>query len=538
MAQSFRTNLSNVARHYVQQLKIPVTKTTLKQNLEQNPYYPSLYSLSNVFDKLGIANQAFSVDEEQLPQFDPPFITYCAGQSTGRDFVLVTAINNETVNYIAENGRTKKISKSEFLKQWQKVVFAAEGNEKSGEADYGARLKAEQLKSRKQFLLYSGMVLIMGLMISWLLTASGSSFVIPVAAITVIKMFGVAATILLLIYEVDKTNSFVKNICSAGKQTNCDAVINSKAGKFLGMGWGELGFFYFGATTLFLLLPGTSFLNKLPWLAMASTIAAPYIVFSIYYQWKIVKQWCPLCLAVQVVLTMELVWAIANFWSHDLQLSNLNWLMLLPIACCLLFVFCGWYLLKPILLTAKSAPGYDAAYKRLLYNPETFESLLQQQATAPDGWQQIGIDIGNPSATNTIIKVCNPYCGPCAKAHPVLEEIIKHNRDIKVKVIFTAHNNEIDETNKPVKHLLAIAAKGDLALTEHALDDWYMADKKDYKAFAALYPMNGELKEQGNKLDLMSKWCEEAQIIGTPTFFINGKQLPVTYRVAELKNIF
>jgi protein-disulfide isomerase len=241
---------------------------------------------------------------------------------------------------------------------------------------------------------------------------------------------------------------------------------------------------------------------------------------------------------VQGVLAMELVWAIVYYWTVKNQYLSTDLSILLPLAFCLLLIFTAWYLLKPILISAKAAPGYIAAYKRILYNPDIFNSLLQQQASTPDGWQKIGIDIGNPNATITILKVCNPYCGPCAKAHPVLEKIIKKNSMIKVKVIFTSTNNENDKANKPVKHLLAIAAKENLVLTALALDDWYLADKKDYEIFAAKYPLNGELAEQEWKIEMMSKWCNDAEIIGTPTFFINGKRLPESYNISELENIF
>lgn len=536
MAQSFRTNLSNVAKHYVQQLNIQVTPTSIKESLEQNPYYPSLYSLSNVFEKLGIANQSFTVNEENLHEFEAPFITYCSGQSTGKDFVLVTNITHTQVHYIAQTNTPKQVSREAFLKSWQKIIFVAEATAQSGEKDYLQKLKTEKLKTSKQQLLYAAVVVLIGLLVYWFISSTNYSII--ATSIIPIKLLGVAATVLLLIYEIDKTNSFVKNICTAGKQTNCDAVLNSKAGKFLGMGWGELGFFYFAATTLFLLLPGLPFIGKLPWLAIASTLAAPYIIFSIYYQYKVVKQWCPLCLVVQAVLAMELVWGIVNFWSVGVQYFAINVLVLLPIASCVLLIITTWYLLKPVLLAAKAAPGYNAAYKRLLYNPEIFNGLLQQQTTAPTGWQNLGIDIGNPTAATTIVKVCNPYCGPCAKAHPVLEEIVKNNNNVKVKVIFTATNAEGDRANKPVKHLLAIAAKQNGQLTAQALDDWYITDKKDYEVFAAKYPMNGEIKEQESKLDAMNKWCTDAEITATPTIFINGKLLPETYNISELKNIF
>jgi uncharacterized membrane protein/thiol-disulfide isomerase/thioredoxin len=537
MAQSFRTNLLNVATHYIQQLKAPVTKTTLKESLEQNPYYPSLYSISHVFEKFGIANEAFMVDEENLHRLETPFITYCSGQNTGKDFVLVTQITGRQVSYIAEKNKRKQLSKEDFLRQWQKTVFVAEVNAESGEKEYKSKVKIEKSKGRKQAVLYAGIVVLIGLMVYSFIGNADTANIIAITTIALIKLLGVAVTVLLLVYEIDKTNSFVKDICGAGKQTNCDAVLKSKAGKILGISWGEIGFFYFASTTLFLLLPGLTFTDKQPWLVLASSLAAPYIVFSVYYQWKIVKQWCPLCLAVQAVLAMELTLAIVYYFTGEIQnpFNNLN--ALLPIAGCLLLIILAWYLLKPILLAAQTAPRYNAAYKRLLYNPETFNSLLQQQTAAPGGWQQLGITIGNPDAINTIIKVCNPYCGPCAKAHPVLEEVIKHNKNIKIKVIFTASNNENDRTSKPVKHLLAIAAKQNLQLTEQALDDWYLADKKDYDVFAAKYPINGELIAQETKIDLMKKWCDEAEIAYTPTIFINGRRLPEIYSINELKNI-
>jgi uncharacterized membrane protein len=553
MAQSFNTNLNNVARHYIQMLKVPVTITTLKEKLTQNPYYPSLYSISNVFSKFGIANEAYQLTEADIDKMEPPFITYCSGQNTGSDFVLVTKITETSISYIAETNKPKELTREQFLKQWQgsasfgKTVFIAEANAQSGEPDFATKHKAENLKTIKQKLLYAGVFLLIGLMAYMFIVNAGAANMPAASTIMLVKLLGVGITVLLLIYEIDKTNSFVKTVCSAGKQTNCDAVLNSKAGKILGMGWGEVGFFYFATTTLFLLLPGLAFAAKLPWLAIASTVASPYILFSIYYQWRVVKQWCPLCLAVQAVLVMELIWAIIYFWLKSLLTSSTlpsafvdgQWVRsLIAISFCILLPIIIWYLVKPIFLAAKAASGYTGAYKRLLYNPEIFNSLLQQQTTAPDGWQHLGINIGNPNAATTILKVCNPYCGPCAKAHSVLEEIIKHNANVQLKIIFTATNNENDITNKPAKHLLAIAAKENSQLNAQALDDWYLANKKDYDVFAGKYPMNGELKEQDEKIELMSKWCNDGEITATPTFFINGKRLPETYNINELKNIF
>lgn len=110
-----------------------------------------------------------------------------------------------------------------------------------------------------------------------------------------------------------------------------------------------------------------------------------------------------------------------------------------------------------------------------------------------------------------------------------------NNLELQLQVIFTASPEEGDSRNAPVKHLLAINEKGDALLTEQALDDWYLAEKKDYDAFATKYPMNGELKQQTGKVKAMHDWCNEVDIQFTPTFFINGQQLPEMYTLADLQ---
>ncbi|MDE1192557.1 MAG: cysteine peptidase family C39 domain-containing protein [Arachidicoccus sp.] len=65
-----------------------------------------------------------------------------------------------------------------------------------------------------------------------------------------------------------------------------------------------------------------------------------------------------------------------------------------------------------------------------------------------------------------------------------------------------------------------------------------ISKKKDYAAFAAKYPINGELKQQGSKIKAMSDWCYKTEIAFTPTFFVNSYQLPEQYSVADLKYFF
>jgi protein-disulfide isomerase len=76
------------------------------------------------------------------------------------------------------------------------------------------------------------------------------------------------------------------------------------------------------------------------------------------------------------------------------------------------------------------------------------------------------------------------------------------------------------------------------AISNSCIRHWYLAENKDYDVFASNYKLNGELKAQGEKLQTMKDWCDQVNIEFTPTFFINGYQLPEQYKLEDVKYLF
>ena len=533
MAYTFTTALKSVAIKYVELLKVNVSKTSVQKAIIENPYFPSLLAMSDAFDRFHIPNKAFRIDRIDFEELvsETPFIAFVKLPKIGSDFVLVTEISDNTVRYFHQERNETIIAKEDFLQRYQGIVWKAEPNSESGERDFGKKIKEEN-KAKISKLLLSFSALIISSILVGINTSEHN--ILLFSSLVSIKILGFATTILLLVYEIDKNNAFVKNICSVNGKSNCDAVLSSSASKIGGISWGEIGFFYFASTTIGLLFPNIPFEVKTQWLAIANMFAAPYILFSLYYQWKIIKQWCPLCLVIQATLFSELLWSIVFVWPNDVY-DLWQSQTLFSILFCVLLPMVLWFALKPILYKSKNHDLYLSAYKRLQYNPEIFNSLLQQQSKVPEGWQNIGIDIGNPIAEHTIIKVCNPYCRPCAEMHLKLEELLQNNSNIKLKIIFINGDNEIDKGSKVVKHLLAVATSGNIIQTQGAVNDWYKSPVKDYDLLQYKYPMNGELKMQGYKLEAMSQWSDAAEVTQTPTLFINGFRLPENYTIEELK---
>jgi uncharacterized membrane protein len=540
MTSSYNSKLSNVAYEYLKLLKIPVTKKGINSLLNQHYHYPSLLSITDILNKYKVSNAAYHLEERHIDELVAPFITICTNLPTGKDFVLVTEITPTTITYKTDYTKEKTCLRSEFLLDWKNAVLIAKKENDSIEPQYLENTKLEKRESQRAKLLKFTFA-------SFLILATFSFFfnldrtqLFYASPILVTKLIGSTIAIILLIYEIDKSNSFIKDLCTGGKQTNCDAVLTSKAAGFAGVKWSEAGFFYFASTLLFLLYPGISFTSKIPLLAITAIIVSPYMVFSIYYQYKIVKEWCKLCLATQGVLLLEAIWGILsipkNTFSNPQIFSSE---IVITLVLSILTPIIVWYFLKPVFQKANDSEIYNNAFKRLLYNPENFSQLLQTQKKVADGWENIGITLGNENAKNTIIKVCNPYCGPCARAHPKLEELIKQNNDFKLKIIFNNTNHVNDIGNKPIRHLLSISSENNLLRTQKAVDDWYDPQKKDYDLFAVKYPKDeSELQLQNTKIDEMRNWCINTGITFTPTIFINGNQLPDNYSIDELINIF
>lgn len=65
---------------------------------------------------------------------------------------------------------------------------------------------------------------------------------------------------------------------------------------------------------------------------------------------------------------------------------------------------------------------------------------------------------------------------------------MEENKNLKVKIIFTASNEEDHPAIKPVRHLLSIAEKANEVKTQKALDDWYLAGTKDYETLCCKIP--------------------------------------------------
>jgi uncharacterized membrane protein/thiol-disulfide isomerase/thioredoxin len=358
----------------------------------------------------------------------------------------------------------------------------------------------------------------------------------------IFKLIGLGASVLLLWYELDKHNPFLQQICTgAGKKSSCNAVLESKYAKFLGLfTWSEIGFAYFFTGTFLMLIFGLA-ANGIFLLMILSISALIYIPYSIYYQYFKIRIWCPLCLLIQGVLLVEGLLSIYTISTIDslpgLLFNNIN--LALLFGSIFAFTIISWEFAAQKIKKAKEAAFAIGALSRIKNDPQIFTALLEKQKQIENLPDNLGIIIGNPNAATKIVKVCNPYCGPCAKAHAKLHKLLEQLNDLSVQIIFNTPLNTADRRYQPTRHLLAIAESAELNKSLHiALDNWYGAEVKDYNRFAEAYPIPSTLHGDFDKsIEHMYNWCIANKITATPTMFINGYQLPKNYKIDEIAYI-
>ncbi|MGN6495643.1 MAG: vitamin K epoxide reductase family protein [Agriterribacter sp.] len=545
----------DAAAQLLQALKIKFTKSHLQKELTEHPNYPSLAAIA---DTIGISYDVACAPLRQTiygykasPDFRLPFLAQIQPKGKHEVFAVVTQFS--ATNIQLYNPATKKQELhtiASFDEIYSGVMLIVQAGNKTQEEQYEEHIKKEKRRIFFNYLALLALpVLCILIMVARLL--NNFSFQTIVGSIyTLLLLAGCIITTLLLWHEIDEYNPLVKQICQATKQVNCSAVLHSKASTIMGLSWSSLGFTYFTGLLLFLLATelGEDALAIAGWLSIP---VLPYILFSLYYQWKVIKQWCVLCLAVQALLLLLFVTALAGGW-YDWELliavSPQSWL---GIIATLAFVFSVMIVLLPALQKAKDRSQKNIELQRLKHNPQIFEGLLAKQRVMNKCAHGLGITVGKPDSVIKLVKVCNPYCGPCAKVHPIIEELVSNNEELSVQIIFTATENKEDIKRAPVLHLMAIAAQNNEPLTQQALDDWYNAPVKDYKAFAEKYHLYVPSPEKfGKAITAMHEWCDAVAITATPTFFVcmnthekeNGSaqfyQLPDLYTVADLKYFF
>jgi uncharacterized membrane protein len=237
-----------VIRLLIHHLQVYVTNTSIKEQLQIHPDYPSLLSLSDTLDVWNIQNVALKLESEQLKELDTPFVAHL--YSNDGEYVFVTELNEEYVEFTDGTHKHHHVPINDFYSLWSGIVLLAEATEHSGEKDYQKKRKQELfevLRTPSIILLFFYFVFV-GIWQKGFTNWNEYGFISA-------KLLGLIFSIFLLQVEQGFGNILVNNICQIRKAGNCNNVLHSSASKLFGwLSWSEIGLLYFSGGFLTLLI--------------------------------------------------------------------------------------------------------------------------------------------------------------------------------------------------------------------------------------------------------------------------------------------
>jgi uncharacterized membrane protein len=504
--------LNQVVWEWMKALNIPISKRLLRQKLEQHPYYPSAQCITDTLEDWGIENMVIQIEKENLQKIPVPFLAhYRAGE-----FLLINdplLINDQNSN---------------FYTFWSGIIILAEKPNKFYNSDHRQAIRSDKKRT------LSWVVLLLSLVVSsiWTILYNPS---LLYTFLMLINLAGISISVIIVMQEVGISNQLTQNFCTAGAAIDCNAVIKSKGSNlFKHFSWSDIGILYFVSQWFILMVEGWGnkyflLINLLEFISLASL---PFVLYSLYYQWKIIKKWCSLCLIIDgILLIQSLTYLLLNSsWSF---ISN--WYSVLVCLNVFSAITASWLLMKPFIQNKIQMDQVLAKSFRFKNNPDVFLALLKQQRRIEISPFINEFEIASSGAPNQIVVVCNPYCEPCSFAHSIIHYLSEtFNNQISIIVRFALNIDSLGDKNAlAVEYLLNCIIREDqnINYTRVLLHDWFKY--MDMKKFGSQYPITDVLPVF-EQLKQHADWSSKNRVMFTPNIFIGGYEMPSQYSVSEL----
>ncbi|NJO92367.1 MAG: hypothetical protein HC831_27900 [Chloroflexia bacterium] len=295
-------NLIAAIKNLVYYSKLEVTNSTIESDLSLHSSFPSFQCISDVLHNWLIPNKTLKISPEKLLKVLLPAIVYFEKEDK---YVLLMSIENNQIAYIDTAFGWITENLDDFLKKWNGIILIVKKQENSGEENYNKKKREKLLKTISVISLLSiTLVFLIELIFKNIHDrALISNYLIVFSA----KIIGFGSSIILLKLEFGLNNSVLNRICHSSKKLNCIEVLHSKKAKFFGKySLAEIGFAYFSATLMYLLL-SLLHIEFIFVLFVVSGCATLYSLYLIYYQFFILKKACPFCLITELSIFIEFI---------------------------------------------------------------------------------------------------------------------------------------------------------------------------------------------------------------------------------------
>jgi Vitamin K epoxide reductase family/Thioredoxin len=503
-------------------LGIPISKRYVQNLVLSHPDFPSLLSVSDTLQRLGIEHAAVRIKKEELIDLPLPYLLPIE-KGMGNNMLLIKT-NNDLRKYESD------------LKFWNGVVLQADKTKHTRDQINNELYGKETRIKGFSF----GLVAIL---LSLFFTLGYNSFDWQLIGLLLTSVLGVIVGYFLVAKDIGVNYNAVDAFCNAGKNNKCDKVLESGT-KVWGISLSDAAFTYFIFQTIVLCLLLTlpeAHQYSLQVLAILSSWTVPIILFSLFYQYFIAKTWCKLCLVVVGILLVQFALFLIIYFTGSISLVVNSLLFFYAIELALLFIGIGlcekW--VKTI-VERENQLNKSSIGNRIKHSIPVFTHLFKKQKQVEIKPFSKEILIGHPDASIKIVMVSNLYCKPCKEQHKFVDQLISMYPDkVNVALRFIPSGNETDKKMESVKYLLGYwltnisCSENENDRTMKLLHEWFL--HRNLKKFIEKHPFKQSSELEIKQLEEQHYiWARRAGITFTPTFFLNGRQLPSDYNLEDV----
>ena len=521
MKRAREDNTVGIIQRAVKHYGLHVVKGTVKEALKSHPDYPSFKSICDTLNEWKIENYPLRYEVNELEDLQSPYIVHF--DRGGGIIGFVTDTGKDQVTYYTSYNEKRKSGRKEFIESCSGAVILLNPDERSGEKEYPAKIRNELInKSILPLALTAALIFIIYLFYNNF-ALGGSTYSKVILPLVFTKIAGIVLSVLLILHEFEVHLSITDKLCHLSKATNCNTVLHDKASKVFGwFGWADVGFIYFTGSFLFLLQspPG----EGLSLMAILAALSIPYPIYSIYYQGFVLKKWCPMCLGVQLILVTEFVLLLPQLSRLTFSFDSLTKLLLSLLVIAIVYTLF-------ILFRREKMSGEMHYYKYLGFkkNPDILRVLLMNQPHHEIPLPEGSLIFGNRNASIRIAAFLSLHCSHCARAFEMIRNMLNENEDILINLLLVTSDNKMLTT------LYNNNMQGKEAESLELLEQWFNADPYSRTKITEglCIPEDSDLSREVNEES--TRLFKECNVMGTPTFFINGYKLPAQYEIDDLR---
>jgi len=490
----------------------------------EHPYFPSFLSLQHGLKYAGIDSLAIKTNLQQLKN-DLPKPILVRLETNVELFLLIDSIDDKGVHFINEKGGTDFEAIDNFVKMWDgnAMIFDTE-NMKSIPKPLINSLKNILESIRKPFILSSTSLIILFFILSQKRDVQNYLYLL-------FSSIGIMLSVLLFIQHIDINNPFIQRICSSKKnpKVSCTSILNSRGAYFIGIfSWSDIGlvFFLFIFVVNLMCIPIAYSIS-----AILSALAFPYIFYSIIYQKFIARNWCRLCIGVQVAIAA--LFSISAFGYSQISIHNF-WQphYILEILLIVMIIITFLLIIKPLLKSSLDEKNLKIKFKQLKHTDEVIQLLLEKQH-ATENTSGCALLLGNPEGDTVLTLAVNPTCNPCVNELTTLLPILMIKENVRTELLFVVDTAE-DRLSTKLAEVMISKYMHNAPNFFKVINDYvssYPVSKHRYSKEEIPSHLSNDSTQMLNK---QQEWAKRNRVLSTPQIFINHKRIPEFYTAKDI----